>query len=289
MVEVGTEGEITSWSWVSNVRDGQPLQTRPHALAMIKLDGADTSMLHVVDAAGSRRRDHRCPCPHPLGRRARGPDHRHRLLRAGQPEARHLAEATDGARRQRPRRLDPARRPVVTAPADGRARLRSDAEPVQRLRLPASLRYRYTPGQGHDPLPARARRRRSSWASGARSPATSTSRRAACHPTVGLPTTEQVEVGPKGTIARFCVVHIGFGVQRAADPVRLRADPARRCRRVALRHPARGAHRGRADRHAGRAGLGPRRRARPTAPRTSRTGGRSTSPTSPAESLKGHM
>ena len=50
MVEVGTEGEITSWSWVSAIRDGQPLQ-KPHALAMIKLDGADTSVLHVVDAA----------------------------------------------------------------------------------------------------------------------------------------------------------------------------------------------------------------------------------------------
>jgi uncharacterized OB-fold protein len=51
MVEVGTEGTITSWSWVSTVREGQPLD-RPHALAMIQLDGADTSMLHVVDAPG---------------------------------------------------------------------------------------------------------------------------------------------------------------------------------------------------------------------------------------------
>ncbi len=51
MVEVGSEGTITSWSWVSQVRDGQPLD-RPHALALVQLDGADTSMLHVVDAAG---------------------------------------------------------------------------------------------------------------------------------------------------------------------------------------------------------------------------------------------
>lgn len=49
LVELGTEGTITSWSWVSNVRDGQALD-RPHALAMIRLDGADTSMLHAVDA-----------------------------------------------------------------------------------------------------------------------------------------------------------------------------------------------------------------------------------------------
>jgi len=51
LVEVGTEGTVTSWSWVAEVRDGQPLST-PHALAMIRLDGADTSMLHVIDAAG---------------------------------------------------------------------------------------------------------------------------------------------------------------------------------------------------------------------------------------------
>ena len=30
--------------------EGQPLAT-PHALALIQLDGADTSMLHVIDAA----------------------------------------------------------------------------------------------------------------------------------------------------------------------------------------------------------------------------------------------
>ena len=49
MVEVGAEGTVTSWSWVSNVREGQALD-RPHALALIELDGADTSMLHVIDA-----------------------------------------------------------------------------------------------------------------------------------------------------------------------------------------------------------------------------------------------
>ncbi|MGI9576733.1 MAG: OB-fold domain-containing protein, partial [Microthrixaceae bacterium] len=38
-----------SWSWVDSVREGQPLDT-PHALAMIQLDGADTSMLNVIDA-----------------------------------------------------------------------------------------------------------------------------------------------------------------------------------------------------------------------------------------------
>jgi hypothetical protein len=58
LVEVGSEGTVTAWSWVSNVRDGQALD-HPHALALIKLDGADTAMLHVVDgpvATGDRVR-----------------------------------------------------------------------------------------------------------------------------------------------------------------------------------------------------------------------------------------
>jgi uncharacterized OB-fold protein len=51
MVELGSEGVVTSWSWVTTIREGQPLQT-PHALAFVRLDGADTAMLHVVDAPG---------------------------------------------------------------------------------------------------------------------------------------------------------------------------------------------------------------------------------------------
>jgi uncharacterized OB-fold protein len=51
MVEVGTEGTVTTWSWVATVRDGQPLD-RPHALALIQLDGADTAMVHAVDVSG---------------------------------------------------------------------------------------------------------------------------------------------------------------------------------------------------------------------------------------------
>lgn len=49
MVEVGTEGTITSWSWVPTDREGQPIPA-PYALALVRLDGADTAMLHVVDA-----------------------------------------------------------------------------------------------------------------------------------------------------------------------------------------------------------------------------------------------
>jgi uncharacterized OB-fold protein len=49
LIEVGAAGEVTSWAWVSEPRMGNPLST-PFAWALIRLDGADTAMLHAVDA-----------------------------------------------------------------------------------------------------------------------------------------------------------------------------------------------------------------------------------------------
>jgi uncharacterized protein len=51
MVEVGPAGVVTTWAWASRPLKGQPLD-RPFAWALIRLDGADTALLHVVDAAG---------------------------------------------------------------------------------------------------------------------------------------------------------------------------------------------------------------------------------------------
>jgi uncharacterized OB-fold protein len=49
LVEVGDVGVVTTWSWVAKPRRVHPLDT-PFGWALIKLDGADTAMLHVVDA-----------------------------------------------------------------------------------------------------------------------------------------------------------------------------------------------------------------------------------------------
>lgn len=53
-VEVGTSGVVTTWAWVSEPRDRRPLD-RPFAWALVKLDGADTAMLHAVDAKSPER------------------------------------------------------------------------------------------------------------------------------------------------------------------------------------------------------------------------------------------
>jgi uncharacterized OB-fold protein len=49
LVELGTSGTVTTWSWEPVPRPGQPLD-RPFAWALVRLDGADTGMLHAVDA-----------------------------------------------------------------------------------------------------------------------------------------------------------------------------------------------------------------------------------------------
>jgi uncharacterized OB-fold protein len=47
-VAVGPSGTVTTWTWTS-ARQGQPLD-HSFAWALIKMDGADTALLHAVDA-----------------------------------------------------------------------------------------------------------------------------------------------------------------------------------------------------------------------------------------------
>ncbi len=49
IVPVSSVGTVLSWSWQAHPLEGQPLD-RPFAWALIKLDGADTALLHAVDA-----------------------------------------------------------------------------------------------------------------------------------------------------------------------------------------------------------------------------------------------
>jgi uncharacterized protein len=50
VVPVSAVGTVQSWTWQSTPLAGQPLN-RPFAWALIKLDGADTALLHAVDVA----------------------------------------------------------------------------------------------------------------------------------------------------------------------------------------------------------------------------------------------
>jgi hypothetical protein len=50
LVRVADTGSVRAWSWVADPDARHPLTT-PFAFALIQLDGADTSLLHVVDVA----------------------------------------------------------------------------------------------------------------------------------------------------------------------------------------------------------------------------------------------
>ena len=54
LVEVQQTGVVTTWSWVSEPRQQQPLD-HAFAYALIQLDGADTPFLHAVDAGSEDR------------------------------------------------------------------------------------------------------------------------------------------------------------------------------------------------------------------------------------------
>jgi uncharacterized OB-fold protein len=49
LVELPSTGTVTTWSWEPEPRTGQPLD-RPFAWALVQIDGADTGLLHAVDA-----------------------------------------------------------------------------------------------------------------------------------------------------------------------------------------------------------------------------------------------
>jgi len=48
-VDVGPAGTVESWTWVASPTVQHPLD-RPFAFALVRMDGADTALLHAVDA-----------------------------------------------------------------------------------------------------------------------------------------------------------------------------------------------------------------------------------------------
>lgn len=49
IVEVGASGVVTSWAWIDEPLRKHPLD-QPFAWVMVQLDGADTSLVHALDA-----------------------------------------------------------------------------------------------------------------------------------------------------------------------------------------------------------------------------------------------
>ena len=52
LVELPVTGTVTTWSWEPAPRPDQPLD-HPFAWALVRMDGADTGLLHAVDAGSA--------------------------------------------------------------------------------------------------------------------------------------------------------------------------------------------------------------------------------------------
>ncbi|MFF4953079.1 Zn-ribbon domain-containing OB-fold protein [Streptomyces chattanoogensis] len=184
LVEVGTGGTVTTWAWNPAPRRGQPLDT-PFAWVLVRLDGADTALLHALDAPG--------PDAVRTGMRVR--------IRWA---AERTGAITDIACFEADGRDTGAGAGPAAAPPAHNGRF---ADPVTGITTPARLDYTYSPGAAQSRyIQALADRR----TLGERCPSCRkvyVPPRGAC-PTCGVATDTQVEVGPRGTVTTFCIVNI---------------------------------------------------------------------------------
>lgn len=179
LVEVAPTGTVTTWAWNPAPRRDQPLGT-PFAWVLVRLDGAATALLHVLDAPG--------PDAVRTGMRVRI---RWAATRTGAITDIACFEPYDGE-------------PDDSEPAPHTGEF---TDPVTGIVTPARLDYVHTPGRAQSAYLTALEDHRMV---GERCPACRkvyVPPRGAC-PTCGVATAEQVEVGPRGTVTTFCIVNI---------------------------------------------------------------------------------
>ncbi|MEV0261726.1 OB-fold domain-containing protein [Streptomyces sp. NPDC050617] len=183
LVEVAPTGTVTTWAWNPAPRPDQPLPT-PFAWVLVRLDGADTALLHALDAPG--------PEAVRTGMRVRI---RWAAERAGAITDIACFEPHGGG----PHESGPG---GEARPHDGEF-----ADPVTGIVAPARLDYRHSPGRAQTRYLAALAEHKTV---GERCPSCRkvyVPPRGAC-PTCGVATAEQVEVGPRGTVTTYCIVNI---------------------------------------------------------------------------------
>jgi uncharacterized protein len=193
LFEVGPGGTVVTWTWADRPLAGQPLQ-HPFGWALIRLDGADTAMLHAVDAGSAARMR--------TGMRVKP----RWAERAGSG----ITDITcfDLADESQPADDD---QPTEAAKAD------QPAAPLTMITTPIQLSYDHTVSPPEDSyLRALAEGR----LVGQRCPACGKvylPPRGAC-PVDGVPTRDEIELPDTGTVTTFCVVNVPFHGQKFPCP-----------------------------------------------------------------------
>jgi len=184
LVEVGSAGTVLTWSWMPTPVEGQPL-AHAFAWALIRLDGADTPMLHAVDAGS--------PGQMSTGMRVQA---RWVANPVGSIRDIECFEPVGGT----PSTVDtPGIEDVAMIVTPIRLTYQHSASPEESRYLRGLAEGRVLaqrcPGCAKVYLPPRG----------------------AC-PTCGVPTTDEVELPDIGTITTFCIVNVPFPGQRTKPP-----------------------------------------------------------------------
>jgi hypothetical protein len=183
-VDVAEEGVVQTWTWAAVPKDGQPLE-KPFAWALVKLDGADTSMLHAVDVDS--------PAQMSTGMRV--------CARWAAEPVGHIRDI------------------VCFEPAiDGRAEpQRGGAEPVEMMTTPIELRVQHSASPQETAYLLALQEGRLIGQRCPRCGKVYVPPRGAC-PVDGVPTEEEVELPDTGTVTTFCIVNVPFLGQRITPP-----------------------------------------------------------------------
>jgi uncharacterized protein len=184
-VEVGPDGTVTAWSWVPEPLESQPLD-HAFAWALIRLDGADTAMLHAVDAGTASAMQ--------TGMRVR---------------ARWAGDRTGSIRDIAC--FDPASEPATSDPGT------AEAETITGIITPVNLHYLHTASPGETAYllglsEGRLLGQRCPVCRKVYIPA-----RGTC-PVDGVMMTEEVELPDTGTVTTFCIVNVPYPGQKVTPP-----------------------------------------------------------------------
>ncbi|MGW3539786.1 Zn-ribbon domain-containing OB-fold protein [Nocardia niigatensis] len=184
-VDVSDVGTVQTWSWVADPLPGQPFD-RPFAYALIKLDGADTAILHAVDVAS--------PADISTGLRVR---------------ARWAAERTGDIHDIEA--FEPGE--TSAAPADAT----SEAEPVTGIVTPIDFSIKHTAAP-QEAVFLKALMEGRLLGARARMDGKVYFPPRGADPRDGSPTDDYVEVSDKGIVTTFCIVNVPFMGQRLKPP-----------------------------------------------------------------------
>jgi uncharacterized protein len=189
LVEVGPAGSVVSWTWQPSPLSGQPLE-HPFGWALIRLDGADTAMLHAVDAGSAA------------------------AMRTGMRVRPRWAAERVGSIRDIAC-FEPADAVVSAAPAE--PAVEEGEPPVTMTVTPVRLRYEHTASPAES---AYLRGLAEGRLLGQRCPACGKvyiPSRGTC-PADGVPADSEVELPDTGTVTTFCVVNVGYPGQKVTPP-----------------------------------------------------------------------